>query len=273
MVANHEDLSERDSPVAPSRTLDLQPDAAETAHVAQASLAVDEPERAEHRRKRPASPVLEQEGISDAELVGNLRKFGFDTLLGTRTLRRLMDYENAVFLAWMNSGLIWEKIADLTHQHTGRAFRGRSNWTPEEARELRLETVAQGLMAFQDSVLDGWDPDRGASVKTYFTNKCLWIFLNEYKKLIRTKTAPLLLRDDITVFRSEPDPQDVVVARETANAALKRLNPEMQMILQHRAQSFTNREIAELLGITEKAVEGRLRRYYDGKPWEGFGDE
>jgi DNA-directed RNA polymerase specialized sigma24 family protein len=47
----------------------------------------------------------------------------------------------------------------------------------------------------------------------------------------------------------------------------------MQMILQFRAEDYTNREIAELLGITEKAVEGRLRRYYERTTKEGFGEQ
>jgi DNA-directed RNA polymerase specialized sigma24 family protein len=271
VVANHEDLSGRDAVASPSQTLDLQPGAANAA-AGQDALPPD-PAAPTRRGRRATAAVLEEEGISDAELVGHLRKFGFDTPLGDQTFRALLNYENAVFLAWMNSGLIWEKIATLTHQQTGRAFRGCSNWTPDEADELRRETVTQGLMTFETSILEGWHPDRGASVKTYFTTKCLWIFLGEYKKFARGKRKPVILLDEILVPRHEPDPQDVVVARETAHLAMARLSPEMQMILQYRAESYTNREIAELIGITEKAVEGRLRRYYEGKPWEGFGDE
>jgi DNA-directed RNA polymerase specialized sigma24 family protein len=65
----------------------------------------------------------------------------------------------------------------------------------------------------------------------------------------------------------------VAVARETAREALSGLSREMQMILQMRAEDYTNREIAELVGITEKAVEGRLHRYYQRNHKGGFHEQ
>jgi RNA polymerase sigma-70 factor (ECF subfamily) len=206
--------------------------------------------------------LLEQEGIGDEQLVQLLGAFGFDTVLGLKVRTLLGRYALAALASWMSSGLIWEKIAVLTAAKSGRPFRGRSTWSRQEADDLRKDTVAQALLELEDLVTRGWDPALGAGLKTFFTNRCLWIFLNNHKKLLRAKKITFVpLEDAPPTF--QPDPQDVVVARETIREALSPLPRQMQMILQLRAEDYTNREIAELVGISEKAVEGRLRRYYE----------
>lgn len=222
---------------------------------------------------RPVSAaVLESEGISDEQLLEALRSVGLDSPLGEKVYQRLARYELAAFTSWMASGLIWEKIAGLTAAKSGVAFRGRSVWTEQEGIELRKDTVAQGLLELEKLVLKDWDPALGAGLKTFFTTRCLWIFLNKYKKLLRAKRITLVPLEEMPPAH-QVDPQDVVIARETIREALAPLPRQMQMILQLRAEDYTNREIAELIGITEKAVEGRLHRYYERTAKGGFGEQ
>lgn len=221
---------------------------------------------------RASTALLEAEGISDGQLLEMLQAFGLDSPLGQKVYQRLLRYELAALTTWMSSGLIWEKIARLTYAKSGAAYRGRSVWTRQEGEELRKDTVAQGLLELEKMVLGSWDPALGAGLKTFFTNRCLWIFLNNYKKLLRAKKITLVPLEEMPAAH-QSDPQDVVVARETAREALSQLPREMQMILQLRAEDYTNREIAELIGITEKAVEGRLHRYYERNQRGGFDEQ
>ncbi|MFI0901606.1 RNA polymerase sigma factor [Streptomyces sp. NPDC020983] len=222
-------------------------------------------------RGAPAA-LLEAEGISDEQLLEMLRACGLHSPLGQKVYQRLLRYELAALTSWMSSGLIWHKIAALTRAKSGAVYTGRSNWSAQEADELRKDTVAQGLLELDKIVFGGWDPALGAGLKTYFTNRCLWIFLNNYKKLLRTKKIMLVPLEEAPLAHHS-DPQDVVVARETAREALSKLPAEMQMILQLRAEDYTNREIAELVGITEKAVEGRLHRYYERNQRGGYDEQ
>jgi RNA polymerase sigma-70 factor (ECF subfamily) len=219
-----------------------------------------------------STALLESEGISDERLLEMLRDCGLHSPLGQKVYQRLLRYELAALTSWMSSGLIWEKISALTRAKSGAVYPGRSNWSPQEADELRKDTVAQGLLELDKIVFGGWDPALGAGLKTYFTTRCLWIFLNNYKKLLRAKKITLMPPDEMPLAH-QPDPQDVVVARATAREALSKLPREMQMILQLRAEDYTNREIAELVGITEKAVEGRLHRYYERSQRGGFDEQ
>jgi RNA polymerase sigma-70 factor (ECF subfamily) len=219
-----------------------------------------------------STAVMEDEGISDERLLVMLRASGLDSPLGRKVYERLAGYGAAVFASWMSSGLIWEKVAALTRAKSGVAYPGRSIWNAQEADDLCKETVAMGLVELDKVVFDGWDPALGAGLKTYFTNRCLWIFLNNYKKLLRDRRITLVPPEEMPSVR-QPDPQDVAVARETAREALSGLSREMQMILQMRAEDYTNREIAELVGITEKAVEGRLHRYYQRNHKGGFHEQ
>lgn len=216
--------------------------------------------------------LLEAEGISDEQLLEMLRACGLHSPLGQKVYQRLLRYELAALTSWMSSGLIWQKIAALTRAKSGAVYTGRSNWSLQEADELRKDTVAQGLLELDKIVFGSWDPALGAGLKTYFTNRCLWIFLNNYKKLLRAKKITLVPLEEVP-FAHHSDPQDVVVARETAREALSKLPAEMQMILQLRAEDYTYREIAELVGVTEKAVEGRLHRYYERNQRGGFDEQ
>jgi RNA polymerase sigma factor (sigma-70 family) len=220
----------------------------------------------------PVAGVLEAEGISDEQLLEELRSFGFDSPLGEQVYQRLAAYELAALTSWMSSGLIWEKVGALTRAKSGITFHGRSIWSAQEGEELRKDTVAHGLLELEEMVFKDWDPARGAGLKTFFTTRCLWIFLNNYKKLLRAKKITLVPLEEAPAAH-QIDPQDVVVARETAREALAQLPRQMQMILQLRAEDYTNREIAELVGITEKAVEGRLHRYYERNAKGGFGEQ
>ncbi|MEW2084958.1 sigma-70 family RNA polymerase sigma factor [Streptomyces sp. NPDC005283] len=220
-----------------------------------------------------ASPGLHKD-VDDAVLVAHLQKHGFDNFLGELTCDVLVRYGNSTFVAWMNTGVIWEKISQLMRRHGRSVPSGRSIWTPEEADELRWSTLAEGMRHVQEKIQNGeWDPYGGASLKTYFINACLWKFLNEYRRFWRGKSGVELAMDNITVPRHEPDPEETSIARETIDERLRSLKVGLQRIIHLRALEYTVPEIAELLGLTVKTVECRLSRYYKSNPWEGVGDE
>lgn len=220
-----------------------------------------------------ASPGVHQD-VDDTVLVAHLQKHGFDNSVGELTCDVLVRYGNSIFIAWMDTGVIWQKISHLMRRHGRTVTGGRSIWTPEEADELRWSTLAEGMRHVQAKIQNGeWNPHGGASLKTYFINACLWKFLNEYRKFWRVKNGAELVMDNITIPRHEPDPEETSIARETIKERLRPLKLGLQQIIHLRALGYTVPEIAEILGLTVKTVECRLSRYYKSNPWEGVGDE
>jgi DNA-directed RNA polymerase specialized sigma24 family protein len=127
-------------------------------------------------------------------------------------------------------------------------------------------------------VFDGkWDPTK-ASLRTCFVNGSLIAFGREYrrfrnqetrhygKELLRTEEDDADDADgsDLSRYYSShpyPDPlQRVIEWEEFVNLLSVCKNPIDNLIIRRTAQNFSQKEIAEELGLTEEAVSSRIRR-------------
>ncbi|MGA5703080.1 hypothetical protein [Peterkaempfera bronchialis] len=53
--------------------------------------------------------------------------------------------------------------------------------------DLALSTVAEGIKRFRAAGADAWHPGKGASLRTYFIGRCLWIFADHFRSWSRRR--------------------------------------------------------------------------------------
>ncbi|GAA2536844.1 RNA polymerase sigma factor [Pseudonocardia hydrocarbonoxydans] len=130
--------------------------------------------------------------------------------------------------------------------------------------------VAHAIVAFRDRALigRGWDWKGGASLKTYFIGACVYQFPNAFRRWrTEDETWNQLRRldpsDDALLDQHHHDDTEhlalVRLEAITAFDAIPDDRTRRAMLLQSRG--YTYPEIAELLDITVKAVEGLLSRH------------
>ena len=209
----------------------------------------------------------------DGEKLLRLSRAGFSGPEYEIFAGELAAYAYPIILSWLRRGAIWKQCADR-----GRPLRPtdieretiEDNF--DERLELALETVAEALKLFVDSVLKPgkWSPEGGASITTYFIGACLFSYPNVFRKWSRArrnwqKGMVSAVRDcpegralgDLTSY----DPAETVAGRMAALAVLRRMPDSTRHVAALVMDGLTFAETAEVLGITERAVEGRLYRY------------
>jgi RNA polymerase sigma factor (sigma-70 family) len=130
-----------------------------------------------------------------------------------------------------------------------------------------LETVAVALREFRERALVRrlWSPDGGASLKTYFIGTCLFVFPNVFRAWQRgeDRWGRIDLDESTPDLESEThnDPADIVPLRVDVTEHLRSLDPRTAAVIVLTAERYTQQEIAEILGMTIRAVEGILNRH------------
>lgn len=182
----------------------------------------------------------------------------------------LAKYGIAVIGGWMRRGLIFRRCRD---RGSGGLPALDRSFEPDEIDELTGETVAAALTHFRDDVLmkNRWKPEGGASLRTFFIGQCLMRFSNVYRRWLgnetrfrhaqttdETETLELFTRVQVSAV------DEAAVGRALADAAMVELKPRVQKAVLLTAAGRSQLEIADELGITEKAVE-RLLSYSRNK--------
>jgi len=81
-----------------------------------------------------------------------------------------------------------------------------------EQEDLAQETVAEGLRVFKDHGLErgGWQPEGGASLKTYFTGALLGQFANAWRRWLKDRVVDLgdqVVHRGVPLETLSPDPE------------------------------------------------------------------
>ncbi|MFV8160759.1 RNA polymerase sigma factor [Mycobacterium sp. 134] len=214
----------------------------------------------------------------DGQLFEAVRVEGFCGRRWDRLAGDLAAYGWAVLDAWMRTGYIFAKVRDIGRPlpHTDTESRELET-KPDVRAELCAETAARALKKFRDAGLagTGWSPDGGASLTTFFVGACIQAFNNEFRRWSRHEqiwghnrsTDPETLRDHsdriVEVARAThmfDDPERAVVDADHFERVLRELSGKEYALLQLTDLGYSQEAIGELLGITERAVEGRLYR-------------
>ncbi|MGD9697341.1 MAG: RNA polymerase sigma factor [Thermoleophilia bacterium] len=139
----------------------------------------------------------------------------------------------------------------------------------EDRDTLAVDTIAAAIPEFRTTLIKRrWTPAGGSSVDTYFVGACLFAFGDVFRKWARTRRrhlAQILQNTEIDVLAGQVistalDPERTAVTRDAVAAILRNCPPETRLICALIMRDLPFAEIATQLGITERAVEGRMRR-------------
>jgi hypothetical protein len=149
------------------------------------------------------------------------------------------------------------------------------SWPKDAPRVIYLSVQGTVPTFMRRQVLGGgWDPAKGATLKTFFVTASLYGFAREYAIYYREEVGghhleysvediALLINRDQQYGPGPPeDPESAAVHRDTLRHLLPPdTDPDLLTILVRRSQHFTQKEIADELGISEEAVSSRIRRF------------
>lgn len=212
---------------------------------------------------------LEQQ-LADQEVVAILAEQQFAGRAWDEGLAPdLAHYGISVLRVWIATGMIFTHCRERNLQ--------LAPWiqppSREEINDLARMTVAYALKTFRQRALigKGWDVAGGASLASWFIGCCIFAFPNLWRERNRSHERELkfeaAMRTAVEsairtgVLKQEaPDPATVVAVREQAQQALAELGEDERRIVALMAEGYSRDEIAELLGIGVRAMEGRLYR-------------
>ncbi|MEV6314432.1 hypothetical protein [Streptomyces sp. NPDC051776] len=211
---------------------------------------------------------------ADARLVEVLRQDSFDGARFRKFASRLLEYGYPVLLRWTKSGEIFAQCA-----HAGRPVRRHAatfDWTAEDRHRLATDTLLEGVEFFRSYALErgGWDPERGASLTTYFIGSCVRCFPPVYNRWWREQILEQGMlhvalgtgAEDETSLTDVADPRSVdpchaaVVSDQVQQVMNAMPDPALRTGLALRAIGYSQSEAADRVGLTEKALERRVGR-------------
>lgn len=244
----------------------------------------DVPPRPGPERTRRSVRVDEERLVADAHLVQLIRDEMKDPDRPHRPAYEaladsLVSYTIPVLRAWLSSGQLFTRMRQLGVHVPGLLASERAALF-NDADDLIFEATADAFQRFSERTLQhdvgGWNPDGGTSLKTYFVNTAVLGMGNHIRawRRARRRTAQYgyeagLLTDDLvaTPPSSSPGPLEVVLERESRSElfdALDRTDPVLVRALHERIETGRSWSlIADELGLSARALEGRLRRARD----------
>lgn len=202
--------------------------------------------------------------LGDSDLLYRLQVSGYAPEEWRRPSEEFGRYGYDVLVGWMFTGRIWHEVFRKTGRHPRRPD---SPFDEDTIRQLCADTVINGLEAFLENVLkkNKWDPQRGASLKSYFVGQCCFQFENvlrsHYRRLKRNREDVVKDPSDWEELQGTNEGADAQVLRHeqksdalaTVSSAKARDAFALQWL------GYSEAEIAERLGEPdEKTIENML---------------
>ncbi|MFD5475572.1 hypothetical protein [Streptomyces sp. NPDC127105] len=222
---------------------------------------------AQGEARRPGSRAV------DARIVDLLRADNFQGPRYEKTTTRLMEYGWLTINKWTGTGEIFVQA-----RRVGRPVplhMTAPGWNADDRAEVATDTVIAGLDLFlEHGLIRGkWTPDGGASLTTYFVGACIRSFHRVYDRWFRGMQMgqaeldrSVADHDGASADREIPDQRatDPFYAAAT-HEEIKRILPyitdtKVRRGLALRALGYTQQQAAAEVGLTEKALEGRIGR-------------
>ena len=203
---------------------------------------------------------------ADAQLVALLARDNFSGLLFEEYQGEMYKYGTSVLIAWLKTGEIFVQC-NRRGLHLRRPPRPLQH---EDRLDLSDNTLAKALPDFRRRALieRRWTPSGGATLAVYFTNSLPYHFCNPYRSWCR-EVRKEIIRQSCTESTSDlayltapcSNPEDGFILRESLREESMRLDEQTFHALQLSEWGYRQAEIAEILGTTERAIEGKLRRH------------
>ncbi len=197
--------------------------------------------------------------LADQELMAWLEKCDFTGPLWEEGVApELARYGMSVLRAWITTGVIFKRCSERQLRLAPWSQRP----TPEEVADLAAMTAAQALATFRERSRagKGWRADGGASLASWFVGGCLFAFANEWRKWVAQQTR-IRNGDHCAVNleqtrESSPDPETAISRHEQVVEILRGAEEPMRTALAYKALGLSPREIAEIVGLDVRALEG-----------------
>ncbi|MFI6101561.1 sigma factor-like helix-turn-helix DNA-binding protein [Lentzea sp. NPDC051213] len=197
----------------------------------------------------------------DEVFVGFFRESGLVGPVWDEYLRRLLGYGLTIVTSLVRSGSMFARCGQHGHHLHQQTV------PPDEVGELANEAVWEGFVYFRDNGLIGkrWSVEHGQPLNEYFVNACVLAFPNVYRRW-QTRVngwRDVQLMDSwsrLQQIEATGAPEDIVVARAAVDAVFAELSEDSRTLLFLHDQNYSHAEIAELMRLTPRGVEARLRR-------------
>ncbi|MGW4768825.1 hypothetical protein ACWEO2_12400 [Nocardia sp. NPDC004278] len=232
----------------------------------------------------PPAPVEQQalevldQAVAERGLFELLRAKEVHGLVWDIVATTLIEYATQVLDPWICTGEIYRRLAEKRIGLKAGADERRALVVDRDRRiEIIDRTVVDALTKFQGDMRagKGWDPCRGAMVRTFFLGACLYEFRRVFEEDLRWRRTNQPVSHGVDGIeglmdargcvgsQSGTDPMSVVTKRMAILEFLATLSPTDRIIVWKVAHGYTQREIADLFpntNLTTKVVEHRLRK-------------
>ena len=200
--------------------------------------------------------------LGDADLLLRLQLSGYAESEWAPVAAEFGRYGFNVIMGWLYNGQIFDKVHEKTQRHLRRP---EERFDEDAVSTLATDTVIAALDAFLERVLktNTWNPNRGASLKTFFIGQCCFQFSNVYRSWYRAekRLRKTHLVGDVTLLdmaKNASRGADVpLLQHTTAMETLGKLSTDKaRLAVMLHSIGYTQAEIAVEIGVAdEKAVE------------------
>ncbi|WP_399554284.1 hypothetical protein [Streptomyces anulatus] len=170
--------------------------------------------------------------------------------------------------AWMKDGTIIAKCGEKDIVVPARWPEVETLTRRGDLRdEVAHNAVERAVMTFTKEYLPGgiWDPDKNATMRTYFIKTCMYAFRDAYKnwsyryrRNLFSAANPLVEADLYAPYGAY---EDTTVRQDTIQRILVNAGPEVRAICGCIWETkMTHKEIGDELGMTSRKVEGHMYR-------------
>lgn len=203
------------------------------------------------------------------ELIAEARDAGFDSAAYMTLREHLWSYAMPVIKDALRTGKVARLLNDRNiFQAITASDRSALHTSIESRDDLAVDIVAAGEHYLKNVTIpkDRWEPNGGASIETFFLTGCLFQFPAVYRRWSKERTDHHsllvgLLPDAFAASPTAFDTEDTAVNSEMARAVFREADNETRAILALLATGRTHAEIGERVGLSERAVEGRVYRF------------
>ena len=206
---------------------------------------------------------------ADAELLGVLQFGGFTGPAWDELATTFAEYGYQVVRGWLISGHIYVLCSQRRIALGVMLDERRPVPREHQIADLTQDTVSMAIEKFREKVLvpGRWSPAGGASLKTYFIGQALFQFGDTFRHWAlaerRQDRVAAGVGFDLTTHNASSTvvPGERLVQRELIGHFTRSMDEQTKAIVLLTADGYEQSAIAEMLGMSARAVEGKLYRY------------
>jgi DNA-directed RNA polymerase specialized sigma24 family protein len=217
-----------------------------------------------YRRTLALDRTTAEDLIAQVRMEGGFSSSAYKTLS-----EHLWGYAMPVIKDSLRTGKMPKMLLERgIHQFISASDRVALHTSLEARDDLAIDIVTAGEAHLKAITIpkNRWKPDEGASIETFFITGCLFQFPSVYRKWSKERTDHHsvlvgLLPETFAPATSTSDTAETAVNREMAHAVLREADDTTRAILALLAADHTYAEVGEAIGLSERAVEGRVYRF------------